>query len=814
MSVPTGLSNAQVSDAKKRYGENRLSEQVPHSDLRLLLKQFTSPIISILLVATLISMIVGDVVSGSIILGILIPSGVLGFWQERRAGKTMESLRVRIAIKVEVIREGHEVSIATSELVPGDLLIMRVGDLVPADCHVVESQGLLIDESLLTGESFPREKSPGEIGEHLPIQNRTSELFQGTHVAGGKGKAVVTKIGDATEFSHLIRETISQNTTTGFERGINQFGNLLIRSMLTLVSGLFVVNLILHRPFIDSLLFSLALAVGLTPQLLPVIISVSLSVGARLLAAEKVLVKRFDAIEDLGLMDVLCTDKTGTLTTGILSLIGAHSLRSHDDVRVERLAYLNASLQTGFTNPLDTAIMEKLEGKFVKGEILDEIPYDFQRRRLSILTKDPTPTLISKGAFQEILNVCTYVREINEKSDIAKVRQDLTSTFEKLCADGNRVLAIATREFTDKTRLMRTDEAELTFEGFLVFADPLKPDVADSIRELRDLGIELYLITGDNPITALAVAQGAGLPSSDVITGDEITALSVSELSNRLSTTRIFANIDPIQKREIVKALQLKGHTVGYFGDGINDAPALHAADVGISVDTAVDVAKEASSIVLLEKNLAVIADAIRLGRRTFVNTLKYIRVGVSAAFGNVFSMAIADVFLPFLPLLPVQILLLNFMTDFPAISISGDSVDKEMEEKPQQWNIKLIRNLMIIFGLISTVFDLATFAILRLGFNASAELFRTGWFIESTFTELAVMLVLRTNRPFWQSRPGRGLFWSSVILAAITLALPFTAAGKVIGLTAAPLVLILALLALIAIYIAINEVAKRLWWR
>jgi Mg2+-importing ATPase len=801
-----------VANAKRQYGENRLSEQTPHTAFHLFIKQFANPIILILIVATIISMIVGEVVSGFIILAILIPSGLLGYWQERRAGKTMEALRTRIAIKVEVIRNGQEVSVATSELVPGDLLVLRVGDLVPADCLVAESQGLLIDESLLTGESYPREKSTG--AKSLSLHDRSTELFQGTHVVGGKGKAVVTKIGEMTEFSHLVKETISRDTTTGFERGIAQFGNLLIRSMLALVGGLFLVNIFLHRPFIDSLLFSLALAVGLTPQLLPVIISVSLSVGARLLATKKVLVKRFDAIEDLGLMNVLCTDKTGTLTTGVLTLKSTPSISSENDGQVARLAFLNASLQTGFPNPLDTAIVSALGAQYLKGVLLDELPYDFQRRRLSILVDDSTPLLISKGAFHEILDSCNFVRKGLTESAVNLLRADLIATFENLCANGSRVLGLATRKLENKKALSTADEVEMTFEGFLVFNDPLKVGAIESIKELNELGIDLYLITGDNPITAKAIAQGVGLPSNEVLTGDDISSMSAIELSTRLTSIRIFASINPLQKREIVKALQLAGKTVGFFGDGINDAPALHAADVGISVDTAVDVAKAASSIVLLEKDLAVIADGIRLGRRTFVNTLKYIRVGVSAAFGNVFSMAIADVFLPFLPLLPVQILLLNFMTDFPAITISGDSVDAEMEQRPAQWNIKLIRKLMIIFGLISTVFDLATFAILRLGYHASPELFRTGWFIESTFTELAVMLVLRTNRRFWQSRPGRGLLWSSVILAVLTLILPLTSLGRVIGLTVAPRALVLALLGLIGIYVAINEMAKRLWWR
>ena len=812
MDSSAGLTSIEAKARLAQNGPNSVDTKSQNSKIRLLLRQFESPIILILFAATIVSMFAGEITDGAIILAIIIPSGLLGFWQENRAGKTMQALMNRVQVYVEVFRDGAEIKIPITEIVVGDLVGLRIGDVVPADLQVVKSEGLMADESALTGESFPREKFVGEIDSTQPLAERSSELFFGTHVVSGLGQGLVIKTGKNTEFGALSKEVNSRDVTTGFERGITAFGKLLLYAMLGLLSTLFIVNMLIQRPLLDSLLFSLALAVGITPQLLPVIISVSLAAGARRMAEKQVLVKRLDAIEDFGIMTVLCTDKTGTITAGVVNLDGALNLAGNSDEAVLRLAYLNAKLQRGFANPLDSAIVESVGKKFADLPVLGEIPYDFERRRLSVFVQDLEPLMITKGAFKSVIDVCSRARTEDSLVNLNEVSQKLADQFEELSVKGNRVLAIATKALPAGAKITSKDEIEMTFEGLLVFQDPPKADAREAILELENLGIELYLITGDNKLAAKSIAIQVGLKVETVLTGIDLSALDDKALTLRVKECQVFAEVDPIQKERIILALRAGGATVGYFGDGINDAAALHAADVGISVDTAVDVAKSAASIVLLDKDLRVIAEGVRLGRRTFVNTMKYVRVGISAAFGNVVSMAIADVFLPFLPLLPTQILLLNFMTDFPAVTISGDSVDAEAVEQPRAWDIKSIRKFMILFGLLSSAFDIVTFLVLRLGFHASVTQFRSGWFVESTLTELTVMLVLRTKRPFWRSRPGKGLLISSAVLACLTLLLPFTSIGRVIGLTTLTAPILLILLLLICVYVVLNEVAKRYW--
>jgi Mg2+-importing ATPase len=738
-------------------------------------------------------MIAGDVTDGVIILAIIVPSGLLSFWQEHRAGETMKTLMARVQVHVEVMRGGVEVTVPIEEVVVGDEVLLRVGDVLPGDMKITESSRLQMDESALTGESFAAERAVGDVARF------------GTHVVAGQARGLVRAIGEDTEFGALEASLAGKDVKTAFEKGMTRFGLLLMRAMVFLLVGLLVVNIAMHRPLLESLLFSIALAVGLTPQLLPAIIAVSLSAGAKKMAARQVLVKRLDAIEDFGAMNVLCTDKTGTITAGVVKLNSAVGLDSgglgsevqawKPSDRVMRLAYLNASLQQGFANPLDAAIVEA-SGEQIAGVAKGEIAYDFERKRLSVLAEaDGVTQLITKGAFASVLGIC----KMSEAE-----RAAAQAEFERLSAEGNRVLAIATGN--------ELREEDLTFEGLLVFMDPPKEGAAEAIAELESLGIDLYLITGDNPLAAKAIAAKVGLPTEKIMTGEQIRALGEASLIRSIAGCRVFAEVEPIQKERIVAALRAAGNTVGYFGDGINDSAALKTADVGISVDTAVDVAKNAAAIVLLAKDLTVVAEGVRLGRKTFVNTMKYVRVGVSAAFGNMLSMAIAAIFLPFLPLLPVQILLLNFMTDFPALAISSDSVDDEDVQKPHSWNIKNIRNFMLVFGLISSAFDIITFLALRLGFNAGAELFRSGWFVESTFTELVVMLVLRTRKRFWRSAPGKALWISSVALGALVIVIPFTFVGTALQLAPLPLPLLAVLAGLIAIYVAINELAKRRW--
>lgn len=768
---------------------------------RLLLRQFSSPIILILLAATLVSMVAGDTTDGLIILAIVIPSGLLGFWQEHRADRTMASLRSRLAIKTRVRRAGSIIEISVEDLTVGDVVLLSAGDIVPADLQLLTDEVIELDESAITGESFAAEKT----------MTGDSRIYYGSHVVNGKGEAKVTAVGVDTKFGGLVAELEKQDTVTAFELGITRFGRLLMRAMLLLVLAILAVNIFEQRPLIDSLLFALALAVGLTPQLLPVIISVSLSTGARQLARAKVLVKRLDSIEDFGSIDVLCTDKTGTLTIGAVRLDRCINSSGESSDEVALLARLNAKLQTGFVNPMDAAIetaTDQLTEANLSGfRLLHELSYDFQRRRLSVAVERPdgVKQLITKGAFESVLAVCPSAD-----------KDALRELFEDASRQGFRVLAVAAKTLPhDTAQLTLADESDLEFEGLLLFLDPPKPDAAAAIQDLKSLGIDLFLITGDNPLAAKHIGEQVGLDSSTVVTGVEFAQFSAAEKLAAIKNTRLFAEFDPLQKEQLVKLIRSQGHSVGYFGDGINDSAALKAADVGISVDTAVDVARQAASIVLLDRNLGVIAAGVRLGRRTFVNTMKYVRVGVSAAFGNVLSMAVAAIFLPFLPLLPSQILLLNFLTDFPAVMIAGDNVDREAVSKPREWDIREIRNFMLTFGLLSSVFDILTFAILKLGFNADAEQFRSGWFIESSMTELVVMLMLRTSRSmfsreFWMSKPGRGLLWSSVTVAATILVLPFTPVAPGLGLEPLPSWLVLTLLGLTGIYAILNDLLKR----
>jgi Mg2+-importing ATPase len=635
-------------------------------------------------------------------------------------------------------------------------------------------------------------------------------------VVRGTATAVVVRTGDATEFGRIARQLEEQQPATRFERGLAAFGRLLLQVMVVLVVLIFIGNVLLGRPLIDSLLFSVALAVGLTPQLLPAVVSVSLSLGAQQMARAKVVVKRLSAIEDFGGMDVLCTDKTGTLTTGTVRLAAAVDADGSDSPRVLEAAYLNALYQTGFSNPIDEAILAAQHVETAATARLGELAYDFGRQRLSVLVSlGNERVLLTKGAVESVLSVCRTVELRN--GDAVPLEQGegtVRHRLEELCGQGYRVLGVARRVLPPEELLDLAAEAGMTFLGFLTFRDPPKAGIGRTLRELTALGVSLRMITGDNRQTAAHIAQAVGLNVGTVLTGDDLRGLDDKALAEGVVRTVVFAEVDPIQKERIIRAFQRAGNDVGFLGDGINDAPALHAADVGISVETAVDVAKDAASIVLLEKNLDVLIEGVRLGRRTFANTLKYIFVTTSANFGNMASMAVVSLALPFLPLLPLQILLINFLTDLPGMTIATDDVDPEQLERPGAWDIQLIRSFMITFGLVSSAFDFLTFGVLRLGFGTEAELFRTGWFLESVATELAVMLVLRTRRPFFRSRPGAALLSSSIAVALITIALPFSPVAEPLGFVPLPAPLLAAIAMITTGYVLATEILKARFYR
>ena len=819
-SGPDGLTGSDARTRLTRFGLNQIGTSARSDDVRLLARQFESPIVLILVFATAISGVLGDATDAVIIFAIIVLSGLLGFWQERGATRAVADLLAVVQVKVEVRRDRKIVEVPSTEIVPGDVIVLNAGDVIPGDGLIVESNQMSVDEAALTGETFPVEKAPGPVAPDAPIARRTNSVFMGTHVISGSGTSLMVRTGADTEFGRGSARLRARPPATSFERGMTEFGFLLVRVMLVLVATIFAVNVVLARPLIDSALFSLALAVGLTPQLLPAIVTISLSQGARLMAHERVIVKRLDAIEDFGAMTILCTDKTGTMTSGVVTLEGALDVDGGESDRVRQLAWLNARLQTGFTNPIDTAILAAATGP--NSRRLAELPYDFQRRRLSVLVAgtdadgaSQPPTLVTKGALEDVLAVSATARDARGQAvEIAPRLASIRARFSDLSGQGYRVLGVATRKLAGRDTLTQTDESGLTFEGFVTLGDPPKSDAAATIAELAASGISVRMITGDNRLVAAHIGRLVGLDARTVLAGTEIDALSDAELPDRAARIAIFAEVEPAQKERIIHALRAAGSTVGYLGDGINDAPALHAADVGISVDTAVDVAKESAAIVLLDKDLRVLLDGVRQGRRTFANTMKYVFTTTSANVGNMLSMAGAAVLLPFLPLLAGQILLINFLTDFPSTTIATDRVDPEQLDQPHSWDIGFVRSFMIVFGLVSSGFDFLTFGVLRLGFGADATLFRSGWFLESVATELAVLFVLRTRRSFLRSRPSPLLAWASCGLLAATLLVLYSPLGAVLGLEPLPPAVLGALAVITVAYVTTTEVVKGVFYR
>jgi Mg2+-importing ATPase len=784
----------------------------------LLLRQFQSPLVLILAFAAAISLVLQQWVDAAIILAIVLGSSLLGFLQEYRASTAVEELKKRLALTCRVIRDGVVQAVPVSTIVPGDHILLSAGNLIPADGLVIEAQDFLVSEASMTGESFPVEKRPGIISPDAPIAARTNAVFLGASVRSGTARVLAVKTGRRTEFGAIAARLRARPPETDFARGVRQFGYLLMRVMVVIVLFVLTVNLLLGRPVIESLLFAVALAVGLSPELLPAIISVTLSAGARAMSKRGVIVRRLDSIENLGSMDILCTDKTGTLTEGTIILSDVVDAENRPSDEVRRLAFLNAAFETGIENPLDAAIVAAGEsaGLTTRGlSKFDEIPYDFLRRRLTIVVAgDDAPSqhlFITKGAFSNVLDICSSLDRDGVEAPLdAVARAELEAVFKAKGAEGFRVLAVATRKVAAKVDYDRDDEREMTFRGFLVFHDPPKADARGTIRDVNRLGISIKVISGDNRYVTAHLAEAVGLDAKSMLTGDELATLKDEALWHLAPRTDLFVEIDPQQKERIVRALQRTGHSVGYLGDGINDAPALHAADVGISVAEAVDVARESADIILLRRDLDVLRSGVEDGRQTFANTLKYIAITTSANFGNMVSMALATPLLPFLPLAAKQILLNNLLSDLPSIAISSDKVDADRVSRPQRWNIKDIRKFMVVFGLISSVFDLLTFAVLLLVFHANEATFQTSWFMISLLTELAVVLVLRTHRPSFRSSPSRLLLWSTLAVAAATVAIPFLGAlSSVFGFVPLSPLQMGAVIAIVLGYVVATEVAK-----
>ncbi|CEO91813.1 putative magnesium-translocating P-type ATPase (plasmid) [Sinorhizobium fredii HH103] len=817
----TGLSSADARERLQRYGRNSVTRGERFLALSVLVRQFRSPLILILVFAAGMSALVGERTDALIIILIVLVSCALSFVQEYRASRAVEALRRRIAQKATVLRDGGPSVISALDVVPGDIVRLSAGNLVPADGIILEARDFNVSEAVLTGEAFPVSKSPGTVDPGTSLSGRSNSVFTGSSVRSGTASVVVIRTGDATEFAAIASAVARRSPETEFARGIRRFGYLMTEIMLVIVILVFFANLLLQREPIDSLLFSIALAVGLSPELLPAIISITLARGARTMAQSGVLVRRLESIENLGSMNMLCTDKTGTLTEGVVHLDASLDVGGESSPRIYLWARLNASMQTGLQNPLDEAIVlaENAPPSSSLYSKVDEIPYDFVRKRLSVVVrKDGDPDgdlLICKGAVENVLAVCSSILDGDAPTAFTDAaRQAIDEKFRSWSGGGYRVLGLAVRKIARSQACGRQDEKGLCFAGFLLFLDPPKAGISESLKVLAKRGIGLKMLTGDNRHVAVHLANTIGLSSSRILTGGELSKMTRDSLFARAPDIDLFVEIDPNQKERVIEALRRAGHVVGYLGDGINDAPALHEADVGISVDGAVDVAREAADIVLLKRDLNVLLRGIDDGRRSFANTMKYISITTSANFGNMISMAFASMFLPFLPLLAKQILLNNLLSDVPALAIAGDRVDREEMRSPRRWDIRYVRRFMVSFGLVSSLFDFVTFAALVLLVKAEPATFQTAWFIESLLTELAIVLIVRTRSFFWRSRPGRMLPFLTLTTAIAAVALPYSPFAGYFGFVPLPWPLMTGLLLITVTYLLASELTKHWFTR
>lgn len=800
----SGLPETEARKRLNQFGLNIIGEQKNRSELLELLSHFKSPLIIILLVASVISFSVRETINASIILIMLLVGVIIDYWQEHDARNAAEKLKQTVKAKAVVVRDGIEKEIVPDELCAGDILLLNAGRIVPADARVVFARDFFINQSILTGESFPCEKYSDAIPHATAdLTSLDNIAFMGTSVTTGTAKAVVVKTGSNTEFGKIAEKLILREEETDFNKGMRHFGFLIMRITIVLVLFIFLINALLKHSLLESFMFSLAVAVGLTPELLPMVMSVAMSKGSLRMAKKGVIVKKLSAIPNFGSMEVLCTDKTGTITEDKIKLIKYVDATGKTDEDLFLLAYLNSHFQTGIKNPLDDAVLSHKQLDVTGYRKIDEIPFDFSRKRMSVVVEhEGRHLLICKGAPEEIFHV-----SIKENKIIGEANQQ----YEMLSADGFRVLAIAIKEVPAQVIFTKQDEQQLNVKGFIAFLDPPKEDADETIAELAKIGVEVKIITGDNLLVTQKVCRQIGLSIKGVMQGYEMENLTDDALSKRVINTTIFARFSPDQKNRVIVALKTYHHAVGYMGDGINDAPSLKTADIGISVNTATDVAKEAADIILTRKDLLVLKEGILEGRRTFGNTMKYILMGLSSNFGNMFSVAAATLFLPFLPMLPAQILVNNFLYDTSQITIPSDNVDESYIQKPQRWNLRMIRNYMLIFGLVSSVFDLVTFYLLYRFFAVGEAQFRTGWFLESLATQILVVFIIRTNHlPFIKSRPGKFLVISTLTCLAAGWVLPYLAIGKLMGFEPLPLNIILFIVVVVFVYLICAELVKR----
>ena len=808
-----GLTAAEAEASLRQHGRNQLAVQRRRSRLRVIWNQIKNPLLLLLAAAAAISVVSGELTDASIVLIIVIATVGIGYRREYQAQSAAAALQDRVRTRATVIRDGQSLQVPIEELVPGDVVLLAAGSLVPADARVVAATDCYASEAVLTGESFPVPKDPAPVAAGAPLARRSDMVFRGTNIRSGTARCVVTATGRATELGAIAHRLTQQRPETEFDRGIRHFGYLITVAMLVIVLVVFVAHVFRGRPAVETLLFSIALAVGLSPELLPAIISINLARGAQTMAKRGVLVRSLNAIENLGSMDILCTDKTGTLTEGVIRVEGAYGPDGAPADELLELGAINAALETGLPSPLDDPIVLARTPALAQVEKLAEIPFDFVRKRISVVVEEPAGVrMITKGAFDHVLEVCTALPG-GAPLDAA-ARAALQGHYDAWGRQGIRVVAVAVRALPAQARYDRADEHDLTFVGFLTFLDQPKAGVEATLGALGRLGVAVKVITGDSKLVAQHVAGLVGLRADRVLTGAQLDELKGDALWRVAERTDLFVEVDPNQKERIILALKKGGHVVGFLGDGVNDAPAMHAADTSLSVEAAVDVAREAADFVLLERDLDVIRGGIEEGRRTFANTHKYVLTTTSANLGNMISMAVASLFLPFLPLLAGQILLNNFLSDIPAFGIAGDSVDPELVARPERWNLRFIGRFMLEFGLVSSAFDFLTFGALLWWFDAGPALFRTGWFVESLLTELVIALVVRTRRSCFRSRPGDVLLVSTVVLVALAFAVPFLPGAHLLGFVAPPVALLAVLAAITTLYVGAAELTKLGFYR
>jgi P-type Mg2+ transporter len=774
---------------------------------------FANPLVIILLVASLITALLGDILDACIIAFLVLLSIVLNFAQAYRSQQAADRLRAQVAPTATVLRDGTWRELPRPELVPGDVIRLSAGDLVPADARLLDARDLHVHQAALTGESIPAEKEAVADAESAlsPAEARNVVLL-GTSVVSGTASAVIVATGASTAFGDIVARLAARAPETEFDRGLRGFSFLIMRTVMFLVLFVLVVNIAFQRPALVSLLFAVSLAVGLTPEFLPMITTITLGQGALRMARDKVIVKHLAAMQNFGSMDILCSDKTGTLTTGDLVLDRTVDPLGHPSDRVALLAYVNSMFETGIQSPLDVAVLHHEHPDASSYQKLDEIPFDFERRRSSIVAASSDQRLlIAKGAPESVLPVCTHYEVAGSVQDLDKsTRDECEATYQALCAQGYRALAVAYRTVPVQESYHAADEVDLTLSGFLAFVDPPVEGVAEVLEALRHDGVEVKILTGDNDLVARHICEQVGLDGGRIVLGDELEEISDSALQHIAETTSVFARVSPAQKNRIMLALKARKHVVGFLGDGINDAPSLHVADVGISVATAVDVAKDAAEIILLERSLAVLHRGVLEGRKAFGNVMKFLLMGTSSSFGNMFSMAGASLFLPFLPMLPTQILLLNFMYDVSQVAIPTDNVDETFIQKPHRWDIGLIRDFMVFIGPISSIYDFLTFFVMLAVFHAGQATFHTGWFVESLATQTLVLFVIRTSGNPFRSRPSRPLTICVIVIVLIGIVLPYTPLAGPLGFTPLPLVFLLYLIAATGTYLVLVEIGKR----